>query len=48
MLRRDAEPRAGDIRYSFADITAAREILGWEPRIGFEEGLGLTADALLG
>ncbi len=48
VLRRDAEPRAGDIRDSFADITAAREILGWEPRIGFEEGLGLTADALLG
>jgi UDP-N-acetylglucosamine/UDP-N-acetyl-alpha-D-glucosaminouronate 4-epimerase len=48
VLRRDAEPRAGDIRDSFADITAAREVLGWEPRVGFEEGLRLTADALLG
>jgi len=48
VLRRDAEPRAGDIRDSFADVTAARETLGWEPRIGFEEGLRLTADALLG
>jgi UDP-glucose 4-epimerase len=46
--RIDAEPRAGDIRDSFADVSAAREILGWEPRIGFEEGLRLTADALLG
>jgi UDP-glucose 4-epimerase len=46
--RRDAEPRAGDIRDSFADVSAAQEILGWEPRIGFEEGLRLTADALLG
>jgi UDP-glucose 4-epimerase len=43
-----AEPRPGDIRDSFADVTAAREILGWEPEIGFEEGLRLTADALLG
>jgi UDP-glucose 4-epimerase len=46
--RRDAEPRAGDIRDSFADVSAAREILSWEPRIRFEEGLRLTADALLG
>jgi len=47
VLRQDAEPRAGDIRDSFADISAAREILGWGPRVGFEEGLRLTADALL-
>ena len=43
-----ADPRPGDIRDSWADVTAAREILGWEPRVGFEEGLRLTADALLG
>jgi UDP-glucose 4-epimerase len=43
-----ADPRPGDIRDSFADVDAARETLGWEPRIGFEEGLRLTADALLG
>jgi len=46
--RREAEPRAGDIRDSLADVSAARETLGWEPRVGFEEGLRLTADALLG
>jgi UDP-N-acetylglucosamine/UDP-N-acetyl-alpha-D-glucosaminouronate 4-epimerase len=46
--RHYAEPRPGDIRDSFADVTAARETLGWEPRVGFEEGLRLTADALLG
>jgi UDP-N-acetylglucosamine/UDP-N-acetyl-alpha-D-glucosaminouronate 4-epimerase len=46
--RRYAEPRPGDIRDSFADVTAARETLGWEPGVGFEEGLRLTADALLG
>jgi UDP-glucose 4-epimerase len=41
------EPRPGDIRDSFADIASAREILGWEPRVGFEDGLRLTAETLL-
>ncbi len=40
-------PRPGDIRDSFADIAAARETLGWEPRVGFEDGLRLTAETLL-
>ena len=31
--------RQGDIRSSRADITAARTGLGFEPRVGFEEGL---------
>ncbi len=39
-----AEPRAGDVRESLADITAAREILGYEPSIGFEEGLQRSID----
>jgi len=34
-----ADPRPGDIRESMADITMARRDLGYEPRIGFEEGL---------
>jgi UDP-glucose 4-epimerase len=34
-----AEPRAGDIRESLADISAAREALGYAPKIGVEEGL---------
>ena len=38
--------RAGDIRDSWADLTAAREVLGYEPAIGLEEGLRLTADFL--
>jgi UDP-N-acetylglucosamine/UDP-N-acetyl-alpha-D-glucosaminouronate 4-epimerase len=34
--------RDGDIRDSQADITQAREILGYDPQIGFEEGLRRT------
>ncbi len=35
-------PREGDIRDSQADITKARESLGYEPTVLFEEGLGRT------
>jgi UDP-glucose 4-epimerase len=45
--RRFGPPRAGDIRASWADIGAARETLGWTPTIGLEDGLRLTADALV-
>lgn len=34
-----APPRQGDIRDSYADISRARRILGWSPRISLEEGL---------
>jgi nucleoside-diphosphate-sugar epimerase len=44
--RRTAPPRAGDIRNSWADISAARETLGYEPAVGFEEGLRRTIDDL--
>jgi UDP-glucose 4-epimerase len=40
--------RPGDIRDSWADLTAAREVLGYEPSVTLEQGLRLTADALLG
>jgi UDP-glucose 4-epimerase len=46
--RRYAPARTGDIRNSWADIGAAREGLGYEPRIDLEEGLRLTAEHLLG
>ena len=36
---RHVDPRPGDIRNSSADIAAARTALGYEPRVGFEEGL---------
>jgi UDP-N-acetylglucosamine/UDP-N-acetyl-alpha-D-glucosaminouronate 4-epimerase len=32
-------PRVGDVRDSLADISAAREVLGYEPTVDFEEGL---------
>jgi UDP-glucose 4-epimerase len=38
--------RAGDVRDSWADIADARRLLGFEPRVGLEEGLGLTTAAL--
>lgn len=31
--------RVGDIRHCFADISLAREVLGYEPRVTFEEGM---------
>jgi len=38
------EPRAGDIRDSLADITRARELLGYEPTVSLEEGLKKTME----
>ena len=46
--RRFAPPRAGDIRDSWADLSVARDLLGYEPGVQLDEGLRLTADALLG
>jgi UDP-glucose 4-epimerase len=42
-----APPRAGDIRDSWADITAARDALAWEPSVGLEEGLQRTIESLV-
>jgi UDP-N-acetylglucosamine/UDP-N-acetyl-alpha-D-glucosaminouronate 4-epimerase len=39
---RYAAPRTGDVKHSHADITLARELLGYEPKIRFEEGLKKT------
>jgi UDP-glucose 4-epimerase len=46
--RRSESPRAGDIRDSWADVSAARDVLGYEPSVPLDEGLRLTATALLG
>ena len=39
--------RAGDVRDSWADVSEARRVLAWEPRVGLEEGLRLAAEAFL-
>ena len=36
--------RAGDVKHSLADISAARESLGYEPKVDFEEGLRRTVE----
>jgi nucleoside-diphosphate-sugar epimerase len=38
------EPRAGDVKHSLADISRARELLGFEPRGDLRTGLKLTID----
>jgi len=48
--RGDIEPeyqptRTGDILHSLADVGSAREYLGFEPRVGLEEGLKLTVES---
>ncbi len=41
----DYQPtRSGDVRHSLADIQRARELLGFEPRIGLRQGLQLTIE----
>lgn len=43
-LRKPA--RQGDVRHSYADASAAREALGWAPRVDLETGLRRTLDAV--
>jgi dTDP-L-rhamnose 4-epimerase len=38
--------RVGDIRHCFADITQARQVLGYEPQVGFDAGLAELAEWL--
>jgi UDP-glucose 4-epimerase len=51
IIGRSVEPRfeparSGDILYSEADISAARDALGYSPRVDFREGLRRTIEAL--
>ncbi len=39
-----AASRAGDIRDSLADIQLAHELMGYTPKVGFEEGLRRTVE----
>jgi nucleoside-diphosphate-sugar epimerase len=38
------DPRTGDVRHSLADISKARQYLGYEPQVGLDKGLRLTLD----
>jgi UDP-glucose 4-epimerase len=42
------EARAGDVRDSFADITAATTNLGWNPSVSLDEGLARTVEYFAG
>ncbi|HKO42036.1 MAG TPA: SDR family oxidoreductase [Pyrinomonadaceae bacterium] len=44
-VKADYQPtRAGDVKHSLADISRARELLGYEPKIDLRQGLSLTMD----
>jgi dTDP-L-rhamnose 4-epimerase len=49
-LNVDIEPeivgkyRAGDIRHCYADVSRVRDLLGFEARVGFEDGMGELVD----
>ncbi len=36
------EPRRGDVRYSLADISRAKNLVGYDPQVRFEDGLAIT------
>lgn len=38
--------RAGDVKFSFADIGRARDVLGYAPSVSLDEGLGRLVDSL--
>ncbi|HVE84476.1 MAG TPA: NAD-dependent epimerase/dehydratase family protein [Myxococcales bacterium] len=38
--------RTGDVRHCFADITRARQVLGYEPQVSFDDGLVELAEWL--
>ena len=40
--------RTGDVRDSWADVAAAKRVLGYEAAVSLEDGLRLTAEAYLG
>jgi len=42
-----APARAGDVKHSLADISRARQVLGYEPGIRLEEGLRRTVEHLM-
>jgi nucleoside-diphosphate-sugar epimerase len=41
-------PRAGDVRHSLADISAAKQLMGYAPVVSFEDGLQRTLEFYAG
>ncbi len=39
-----ADARAGDVKHSLADITAAQNLIGFDPIVSFADGLELAID----
>ena len=37
-------PRPGDIKHSLADVSRAKELIGYEPKITFEQGIEMAID----
>jgi nucleoside-diphosphate-sugar epimerase len=46
--KRNVDPRPGDIRNSWADLTKSGRVLGYKPEVGLEEGLRRTIEHLRG
>mgnify|MGYP001602820818 FL=1 len=49
LLGRNIKPkyvaaRPGDVKHSLADITAAKKLLGFRPKVSFKDGLKLAID----
>jgi len=44
VARRHEEARAGDVKHTLADISKARRMLGYEPKVDFDEGMRRTVD----
>ena len=45
-LRKSLPPRPGDMLVTYADLTKSRRLLGYEPQVGFEEGIRRFVDWL--
>jgi dTDP-L-rhamnose 4-epimerase len=43
-----AESRVGDVRHCFADISRARETIGYEPKVELDEGMQMLGEWLAG
>jgi nucleoside-diphosphate-sugar epimerase len=44
LLLEKRPPRPGDVRHSYADISKARKLIGYTPRVIFEDGLRKTVE----